>query len=193
MQLTSITGPVSRMDLRSRTTVPAEGPERPARLAAGQSAPSAQRRATGAQELSPWEKRKLDELKATDAAVREHERAHSAAAAQYARGGAHYQYEFGSDGNRYAVHGEVQIDASEIPDNPGRNIQKMQAVKRAALAPRDPSAQDQRVAAQAARAEMEARAEQARERVTQTQPQAATSSNGPPGTPAESQLINQFV
>jgi hypothetical protein len=135
----------------------------------------------------------LDDLKAKDAAVREHERAHLAAAAQYARGGAHYQYEVGPDGNRYAVRGEVQIDASQIRGNPGGNIQKMQAVKRAALAPRDPSAQDQRVAAQAARAEMEARAEQARERVTQTQPQAATSSNGPAGTPAESPLINQFV
>ncbi len=178
MQLTSITGPATQMNLRSRTTVPAEKPERPAK---------------GAQELSPWEKRKLAELKATDAAVREHERAHLAAAAQYARGGAHYQYEVGPDGNRYAVHGEVQIDASQIPDNPGGNIQKMQAVKRAALAPRDPSAQDQRVAAQAVRAEMEARAAQARARVTQTQPQADTSSNGPAGTPVESPLINQFV
>ncbi len=178
MQLTSITGPASQMDLRWRTTEPVEGPERPA---------------TEKQELSPWEKRKLEKLKATDAAVRDHERAHSAAAAQYARGGAHYQYEVGPDGNRYAVHGEVQIEASQIPGNTGGNIQKMQTIKRAALAPRDPSAQDQRVAAQAARAEMQARTEQARERVAQTQPPAATSHNGPAGTPTGSPLINQFV
>ena len=181
MQLTSITGPATQTDLPSRNTGPTESPERPGRLAAG------------TQELSPREKRKLAELKATDAAVRDHERAHLAAAAQYARGGASYQYEIGPDGKRYAVRGEVQIEASAITNNPGANIQKMQAIKRAALAPRDPSAQDQRVAAQAARAEMAARAEQARARVAQAKAQGGTNANKPPGTPAEAPLINQFV
>ena len=226
MQLTAITGSASQMDLRSRSTVPAEGiesaaagtppkrgdqsdrvelsgstsqatgrsPSGPeAANAEGQSAAQAQRRATTAQELSARDKRVLEELKAEDTAVREHERAHLAAAGQYVRGGANYQYEIGPDGNRYAVHGEVQIEASEVPNNPSGTIQKMQIVRRAALAPRDPSPQDQRVAAQASRAEMEARAELARERVARTQLQAGTAVNGPTGTPTESPLIDQFA
>ena len=181
MQLTSIAGPATQTDLPSRNTGSTAGPGRPARSAAG------------TQELSPREKRKLAELKATDAAVRDHERAHLAAAAQYARGGASYQYEIGPDGKRYAVRGEVQIEASAITNNPGANIRKMQAIKRAALAPRNPSPHDQRVATQAARAEMEARAEQARARVAQAKAQGRTNGNGPPGTPAQAPLINQFV
>jgi hypothetical protein len=66
------------------------------------------------------------------------------------RGGAHFEYQVGPDGKKYAVGGEVSIDTSEIPDNPNATIQKMSTVQRAAMAPADPSPQDRAVAAQAA-------------------------------------------
>ena len=65
----------------------------------------------------------------------------------------------GPDGRRYAVGGEVAIDASRVPGDPQATIRKAQVIRRAALAPAAPSAQDQRVAAQATRMEQQARAE----------------------------------
>jgi type II secretory pathway pseudopilin PulG len=66
----------------------------------------------------------------------------------------------GPDGGQYAVGGHVNIDTSAEND-PRATIQKMQVVRRAALAPGDPSGTDRRVAAQAAqtlqKAQMELR------------------------------------
>jgi len=218
MDVTALQGVAPQLEPRLRNTTPATAAERPVgntstppdsqgdrveittnispsssdgNRQAGTAGPGGQA-PTVAQEPSAREKRETDELKAEDAKVREHERAHAAAAGQYAVGGTRYQYEIGPDGNRYAVHGEVQIDASEIPNDPDATIRKMQTVRRAALAPSDPSSQDQRVAVQASRAEMEARAELAKERVTQA-PQPQTTASGPAGTPTEPPLIDQFV
>lgn len=108
--------------------------------------------------LSEEERRQVEELKKRDAEVRAHEQAHMAAGGPYVRGGASYQFETGPDNHSYAVGGEVSIDVS--PENsPEATIRKMQVVKRAALAPRDPSGQDRSVAAQAAQTEARARAE----------------------------------
>lgn len=99
-------------------------------------------------ELTPDEEAEVRELKQRDAEVRQHEQAHSTVGGPYA-GSPQYTYTSGPDGKRYATSGEVPIDASPIRDNPEATIQKMDVVIRAALAPADPSPQDQQVAAQA--------------------------------------------
>jgi hypothetical protein len=92
-------------------------------------------------------------------------------------GGASFQYQQGPDGKSYAVGGEVHIDTSE-GSSPEQTIQKMQAIRRAALAPASPSGQDRAVAAAASAAETQARAELAQEKTEgtdPTDPQAAVS------------------
>lgn len=110
--------------------------------------------------------KEVEDLKKRDREVRQHELAHMIAGGQYVRGGPTYTYKIGLDGQRYAVGGEVQIDTSEIPDDPEATLKKMQVVERAALAPKDPSGQDYRVAAQARQQEMKARAELAQQKET---------------------------
>ena len=108
--------------------------------------------------LSEEEKREVEKLKQQDQEIKAHERAHMAAGAGVVRGGASYKYEHGPDGKMYAVSGEVKIDTSKEND-PEATIRKMQQVKKAALAPAQPSAQDRSVAAKAAQIEAEARIE----------------------------------
>lgn len=110
-------------------------------------------------DLSPEDEEKVDQLKQRDNEVRQHEQAHLAAAGPYALGGPSYEYTSGPDGRRYASGGEVQIDTSPISDDPEATLAKAKVVKRAALAPADPSGQDYRVAAQADRMAAEARQE----------------------------------
>lgn len=100
-------------------------------------------------DLTDDEKRQVEKLEEIDRKVRAHEQAHMAAGAGLVRGGASFEYQVGPDGRQYAVGGEVSIDTSEVPDNPAATIKKMQQVKRAALAPAEPSGQDVQVAAQA--------------------------------------------
>ncbi|WP_080748494.1 putative metalloprotease CJM1_0395 family protein [Teredinibacter turnerae] len=103
------------------------------------------------------EQEEIRELSARDREVRAHEQAHVAVGGQFA-GAASFDYQRGPDGVRYAVSGEVPIDVGREP-TPEATIEKMQVVKRAALAPAEPSAQDRRVAAEASRQEAEARQE----------------------------------
>jgi hypothetical protein len=81
--------------------------------------------------------------------VRLHEQAHLLAAGPYAKGAPSYTYQTGPDGQRYAVGGEVPIDLSAVPGNPQATLQKALMIRRAALAPTDPSEADQAIAAQA--------------------------------------------
>lgn len=113
---------------------------------------------SGIKELSPEEKKVVDEFKKRDQEVKSHEAAHLAAGGGLARGGAKFNYQTGPDGNQYAIGGEVQIDASAA-DTPEKTIAKMQQVKRAALAPAEPSGQDRSVAASASAIEAQARQE----------------------------------
>ncbi len=115
------------------------------------------------QELSSTDHRVIQELRARDRQVRAHEQAHLSAGGSIAKGAPSFQFTVGPDGRRYAVGGEVAIDASRAPGDPQATIRKAQAIRRAALAPAAPSAQDQRVAAQATRMEQQARAELSRE------------------------------
>ncbi|MBV6658256.1 MAG: hypothetical protein KI785_10875, partial [Devosiaceae bacterium] len=98
----------------------------------------------------------VNQLEQIDSAVKAHERAHAAVGGQYA-GAPTYTYMRGPDGQQYAVAGEVSIDLS-----PGRTLEatidKMEVVISAALAPADPSAQDQSVAQKAQQIKSQAEA-----------------------------------
>jgi hypothetical protein len=108
-------------------------------------------------QLTEDERRILNQLKARDAEVRAHEAAHLAAAGPHAKGAPTFEYETGPDGRQYATGGEVSIDSSPVPGDPEATVRKAQTIKRAALAPREPSGQDRQVAAQAAQLEAQAR------------------------------------
>ncbi len=119
--------------------------------------------------LSEQEQEQVERLEDRDAEVRAHELAHKAAAGPYATGGPTYSYQTGPDGKRYAVGGSVQIDVSPVKGDPEATIRKMAVVRRAALAPKEPSAQDRRVAAQADRTASQARAELNQRRPEETE------------------------
>jgi len=117
----------------------------------------------GERQLDAEQKKEIADLKKTDQEVKAHEQAHMAAGAGLVMGGANYQYQRGPDGKMYAVGGEVTIDTSREND-PKETVNKMQQVKRAALAPAQPSGQDRSVAARASQIEVEARTEQLTEK-----------------------------
>jgi hypothetical protein len=81
--------------------------------------------------------------------------------------GPSYTYQKGPDGVNYAVGGEVKIDTSKEQNNPEATIQKAQQIRRAALAPADPSAKDRAVAAQATQLITEAQAELQKQQATE--------------------------
>lgn len=103
------------------------------------------------------EREQIRALAARDREVRAHEQAHVAVGGRYA-GAPKYQYERGPDGVHYAVGGEVPISTGKEA-TPQETLIKAQIVRRAALAPAEPSAQDYQVAAQASRLETQARQE----------------------------------
>ena len=107
-------------------------------------------------QLSPEERALVQELQQRDKEVKAHEQAHIAAGGQYVTGGASYQYKTGPDGQQYAVGGEVSIDTSKVSGDPEATQEKAQTIRQAALAPANPSPQDQQVAAKASQMEMEA-------------------------------------
>lgn len=109
-------------------------------------------------ELSPEDEAYVRELQARDREVRAHEAAHATAGSGYA-GQPNFEYATGPDGVQYAVGGHVDIDTGKVPDDPAATIQKMEVVRRAALAPARPSGQDRAVAAAAEQAIREAQAE----------------------------------
>lgn len=102
---------------------------------------------------------KIAALKQRDQEVRTHEQSHAAAGGQYA-GAPTYEYTTGPDKQRYITDGEVSIDVSEAA-TAQQTIEKMRQVRRAALAPAEPSMQDRSVAAEAAATEQQARSDMA--------------------------------
>jgi len=117
----------------------------------------------GPQNLSDEEKKEVQQLKERDREVRAHEQAHLNALGRYRSGGAKYQFEKGPDGRQYAVAGEVPVDVSP-EDTPEKTVEKAKTIRRAALAPAEPSAADRAVAAQAQQLEAQAQAELQKER-----------------------------
>ncbi|MEM6300588.1 MAG: putative metalloprotease CJM1_0395 family protein [Pseudomonadota bacterium] len=108
--------------------------------------------------LTEQERQQVRELAARDREVRAHEQAHANVGGRFA-GAPSYTFQRGPDGRQYAVGGEVSIDVSPVPGDPQATIEKARIVRRAALAPAEPSAQDRRVAAEATALEQQARAE----------------------------------
>ena len=109
-------------------------------------------------QLTADQLRQIEQLKQTDRKVRAHEQAHLAVGRDLALGGPSYSYQTGLDNKQYAVGGEVSINASP-GRTPEETIPKAQHIRATALAPADPSSQDQRVAAIASQMEAEARIE----------------------------------
>ena len=108
-------------------------------------------------EFSEAEKREIEKLKRRDREVRAHEMAHQSAGGQYA-GSASYSYTTGPDNKRYAVGGSVDIETSPAK-TPEETVKKADQIKRAAMAPAQPSGADMQIAAKATRMKMEAQAE----------------------------------
>jgi hypothetical protein len=126
---------------------------------AGTSAgPAMEKPVKSEQDLSNEQRQVVNDLKKRDLEVKAHEQAHMAAGGPVVQGGATYQYQTGPDGKMYAVGGEVKIDVS--PERtPEATIRKMQQIRKAALAPAQPSSTDRAVAAQASQIEAQARME----------------------------------
>ena len=145
--------------------------------------------------LTAEEQREVEELRARDREVRAHEQAHIAAGGRYVTRAASYEYTVGPDGQQYAVAGEVSIDTAEVPDDPQATIEKGLTVVRAALAPADPSPQDQRVAAEArmmvAKAQAELIQQQNEERSADADP--ADKQPTSPEVPQHQRLEQRFA
>ncbi|MEQ1439758.1 putative metalloprotease CJM1_0395 family protein [Fontimonas sp. SYSU GA230001] len=109
---------------------------------------------------------RLRELQRRDQQVRRHELAHRTVGSPYTSP-ARFDYQTGPDGRRYAVGGEVRIDAAPVAGDLEATVAKMRIVIAAALAPVDPSTQDRAVAARAGRELQQATIELRREQVDQ--------------------------
>lgn len=112
----------------------------------------------GLKELTEAELKEVKTLQARDTEVRAHEQAHLIAAGPHALGGAKFKTTKGPDGNSYATSGHVSVDISK-EKNPEATVAKMRTVKKAALAPGNPSSADRSVASQAAMIEQQAQKE----------------------------------
>ena len=176
--------PVARLDLRSQTDAQtsADEPAAPGPQSASLEADpktNASSAKVDEQGLTDADRRKVEQLKRRDQEVREHERAHATAGGSIA-GSPSFKFTRGPDGRQYAVGGEVSIDASPVPGNPQATIRKLEQVKRAALAPRNPSGQDRSVASAAEAGIIEARRELAEIRAEEQ----AERGRSQPGQPA---------
>lgn len=138
----------------------------------------------GKTQTDPQQQARILELQKTDREVRAHEAAHVAAGGPYVRGSASFQFTTGPDGKLYAIGGEVSIDTAPVSNDPEATIQKMQTVERAALAPAQPSPQDNAVAASAAQEEGQARMELMQSKLADT----GQGKSSPPGS-----LINDYA
>lgn len=113
---------------------------------------------SAAQKLSDAEQAEIRNLKARDAQVRQHEKAHLAASAGLDVSKAAFTYQRGPDGVQYAVGGDVSIDTS-----PGRtpedSLARGEMIIDIALAPSDPTPSDRSAAAKGQSMAQQARAE----------------------------------
>lgn len=109
-------------------------------------------------ELQPSELREIQKLKMRDREVRAHEAAHVAAGGSLIRSGAQFTMRRGPDGVMYAIGGEVSIDTSPA-STAEATVSKAEQIRRAALAPAEPSGPDRAVAAKAAQMAAKARME----------------------------------
>lgn len=127
----------------------------------------------------------VEQLKARDTEVRQHEQAHLAAAGGLAVSGASYTYQRGPNGVNYAIGGEVQIDTAP-GRTPRETVERAERIAAAALAPAEPSGPDRAVAAQARQLELQARAELALQQAE------ATPAAGAPATVSAQALARAY-
>jgi len=121
----------------------------------------------------------VQQLSSRDRDVRTHEQAHMAASGGLAQGGPSFQFTRGPDGRLYATGGEVNVDVAPVANDPQATIEKAQQIRRAALAPTNPSQADRAVAARAMAMANEARLELQREaRNAEGSPPPADNSSG---------------
>ncbi|MBF0456967.1 MAG: hypothetical protein HQK99_03630 [Nitrospirae bacterium] len=119
---------------------------------------------TAANGEDPATQREVDRLKQREQHVINHEMAHESVGGRYA-GAPTYTYTKGPDGKSYISGGEVSIDVSKAK-TPEETVAKMRQVRASALAPSDPSPQDEDVAQKASQIEAEAEQEIARKQFT---------------------------
>ena len=100
----------------------------------------------------------------------------------------------GPDGKQYAVAGHVSIDTGSVSGNPEATIRKMATVKRAALAPMEPSSTDRAVAAAAEQAKAEAELELRQRKAEEADGKARkeTSAAAAPGASASSRAAGAY-
>ncbi len=113
-------------------------------------------------ELSPDEERLVKELQARDTEVKAHEAAHQAAGGGMT-GAASYTYQQGPDGKMYAIGGEVSI-SMQTGSTPEETIANARKIVAAAMAPGNPSPQDNAVASSARVMEMKAQQQLTKEK-----------------------------
>lgn len=94
--------------------------------------------------LTPRENAMLRELERIDREVRDHEMAHYFTGRPYAAF-PEYWFVTGPLGRQFAVSGMTRMDTSPIGGDEAATIRKLEHLKRAALAPREPSDEDRRV------------------------------------------------
>lgn len=114
------------------------------------------------------EQQEINQLSQRDREVRSHELAHAAVGGPHT-GSPNYEFTVGPDGKKYATSGEVSVDLSPVSGDPQATITKLQKVHAAALAPADPSVQDTKVAAQAARLILQAQSELLAQKLEKTE------------------------
>lgn len=171
--------PAARANTDNKSAQKDKEDRQPGRQAEGQSdaAPKS------SLQLTDEERAEVQKLVQRDHEVRAHEAAHKSVAGQYARSGAQFDYQRGPDGRQYATGGEVSIDASR-PEDPQAALAKAQIIRRAALAPAQPSSQDRAVAAEATQMAAQAQADLIKEKSEQPAGEAASFSRQAP-TPLE--------
>ncbi|MEA5444918.1 putative metalloprotease CJM1_0395 family protein [Gammaproteobacteria bacterium AB-CW1] len=108
------------------------------------------------------EQRQVRELRRIDQEVRAHEQAHARVGGRFA-GPPQLQMVRGPNGEMFAVGGSVSIDTSPVPNDPEATLEKMETVRRAALAPAQPSPEDLAIAARASVMAQQARVEMMRD------------------------------
>jgi hypothetical protein len=140
-------------------------------------------------QLSTNEELIVARLQARDRDVRAHEAAHAASGGGHA-GSPSYSYTNGPDGRQYATGGSVPIDVSPA-SNPEDTIAKMSQVRRAALAPRDPSSADRSIAARASQQLSEAQRELIAQKLADAYPSQASQPDDSKATEGEKD-VNQI-
>jgi hypothetical protein len=144
-------------------------------LAPDKAIPEESEKADKEQQVEQQKREEIRDLASRDREVRAHELAHAAVGGSFA-GAPKYDFVRGPDGVAYAVSGEVSIDVGPA-STPQKTIEKAQSVRRAALAPTNPSPQDRLVAQQAAQLEAQARQDLATERSLSLQDEQTTKRN----------------